>query len=102
MAGNGVTGAKWQVTGAQVSVATTETVNANITATVTWQVGRVVNGTFMVSGTYITTLTAGNNQAVSNTFTGLAQSMEYTVKTKTEYSDSTAAIHTDKTATVAP
>lgn len=90
------------MTGAQISVTTTETVNANFTATVTYQVGRVVNGTFMVSGTYTRNLTAGNNQVVANTFTALSQSVQYTVKTKTTYSDASANIHTDQTITVAP
>lgn len=102
LADDGVTGAKWQVTGAQVSVSTTETVNATITATVTYQVGRVMGGTFMAMGRYTRNLTAGNNQVVSNTFTGLPQGVALTVKTKTTYSDDTACVHTDKTVTVNP
>jgi hypothetical protein len=97
-----VTGSKWQVTGAQVAVSTTETVNANITATVQYRVGRVINGTFMESFKYERNLTAGANQAVSNTFTALSQGVEYTVKFKTTYSDSTANQLADRTFTVSP
>jgi hypothetical protein len=93
LADNGVTGAVWQVTGAQVTVRTTETVSTGVTATVTYQVGPVVGGNFMVMATYTRNLTAGANQAVSNTFTALPQSTELTVKMKTTYSDSTINTH---------
>ena len=67
-----------------------------------YQVGQVVGGNFMVMATYTRNLTAGNNQAVSNTFTALPQSTQLTVKTKTTYSDSSANAHADKTVTVNP
>lgn len=99
----GLSGAKIPGTNAAtVTVKTSESVNASITATVTYQIGQTVDGKFNELAKYTRNLTAGNNQDVSNTFSGMAQAVQYTVKAKTEYSDKSSNVHTDKTITVAP
>jgi len=87
---------------AKVTVTTKTTVNGGHTAKVKYQIGVVSGGTFVESASYTRNLTAGADQEVSNTFTGLAQVTQYTVKVSIQFDALNPSFFGDRTITVNP